>query len=429
LTRPVTAVTSEVICAGDLGLQRGAPAVGQPVEDVEGAGGVGLRVGGGLGRGHQDDDRAVEPPAEGAGLGQRPLGVPQRPGDQPAHQVALEAQLDRVHGLLADHRERRDHRGPLEQGAGADEQRPGPVDGDQPAVPLVAGHDRRDRVLPHPAGQLVVPGHEQDAVGRGQVGVGEHVGRGDDGLVGAQAREPAGRRHHRHLVLGLGVQQPQPVADLGDVLGRAGAGDDLAVRSQAQHGGALEGVGELLGDLGQPTAAERDVDELVMHAAGEHQRLALLADDGAEHLGDDLAHPHRRGQGEHRQRPAVGLGQHVGRHRRRPLGLAVGQRRGAHGVQPLHQGAAVGGVGRRQARPQDDEDVGTGHGQGVGGVVDHHVADDAVEAAVPGDDLRPREAGQSQRLGQAQAHALLPTGPLAAALGHRRLRCRQVTPG
>ena len=70
---------------------------------------------------------------------------------------------------------------------------PVPVHRDQPAVPLVAGHDRRDGVLPHPAGQLVVAGDEQDAVGRREVGVGEDVGRGDDGLVGADAGQPAGR--------------------------------------------------------------------------------------------------------------------------------------------------------------------------------------------------------------------------------------------
>ena len=98
---------------------------------------------------------------------------------------------------------------------------PVPVHRDQPAVPLVAGHDRGDGVLPHPAGQLVVPGDEQDAVGRREVGVGEHVGRGDDGLVGADAGEPAGRRQLGQGVVGGGVEQPEPVADLGDVV-RAG---------------------------------------------------------------------------------------------------------------------------------------------------------------------------------------------------------------
>ena len=94
----------------------------------------------------------------------------------------------------------------------------GPVHGDQPAVPLVAGHDRGDGVLPHPAGQLVVAGHQQDAVGRGQVGVGQHVGRRDHGLVGADAGQPAGRGELGQRVVGGGVEQPQPVADLGDVV-------------------------------------------------------------------------------------------------------------------------------------------------------------------------------------------------------------------
>ena len=179
--------------AGHLRLERRPPAVGQPVEHVEGLGGVGLRVGDGLGGGDQDGDRAVEPPAEGAGVGQRPLGVADRAADQPAHQVPLEAQLDRVHRLQPDDRQGGDDRRPLEHATGAQHHRAVPVHRHQPAVPLFAGHDRRDGVLPHPAGQLVVAGHQQDAVGRGQVGVGQDVGRGDDGLVGADAGQPARR--------------------------------------------------------------------------------------------------------------------------------------------------------------------------------------------------------------------------------------------
>ena len=211
--------------------------------------GSACRVGDGLGGGDQDGDRAVEPPAEGPGVGQRPLGVPDRAADEPAHQVALEPQLHRVHGLQPDDRERGDDRGPLEHTTGAEHHRAVAVHRHQPAVPLVAGHDRGDGVLPHPAGQLVVAGHQQDAVGRREVGVGEHVGRGDDGLVGADAGEPAGRRELGERVVGGGVEQPEPVADLGDVVGRAGAGDDLAVGAQPEDGGALEHHGQPLGHL------------------------------------------------------------------------------------------------------------------------------------------------------------------------------------
>ena len=130
----------------------------------------------------------------------------------------LEPQLDRVHRLQADHRQRRDDRGALQHTTGAEHHRAGAVHRDQPAVPLLAGHDRRDGVLAHAAGQLVVAGHQQDAVGRGQVGVGQHVGRRDHGLVGADAGHPPGRGELGERVVGRGVEQPQPVADLLDLV-------------------------------------------------------------------------------------------------------------------------------------------------------------------------------------------------------------------
>ena len=68
-------------------------------------------------------------------------------------------------------------------------------------------------------------------------------------LVGAHAGEPPRRRELGQGVVGGGVEQPQPVADLGDVVPGAGAGDDLAVGPQAQHRGAVEHHGQPLGDL------------------------------------------------------------------------------------------------------------------------------------------------------------------------------------
>ena len=105
-----------------------------------------------------------------------------------------------------------------------------------------------------------------------------------------------------------------------DVVHRAGAGHDLAVGAQAEDGGALEHHGEPLGHLGQPAAGERDLHELVVHAGGQRQRLALLGDDGAEDLGHDLVQPDAGRQREHRQPAPVRLGEHLTGHRRGPLG-------------------------------------------------------------------------------------------------------------
>jgi hypothetical protein len=89
-----------------------------------------------------------------------------RSADEPPDQIPLEAQLDGVDRLQPDDREGGDDRCTLEDPTGAQHHRAGPVHGDEPAVPLVTGHDRRDGVLAHTAGQLVVTGDEQDAVGR-----------------------------------------------------------------------------------------------------------------------------------------------------------------------------------------------------------------------------------------------------------------------
>ena len=80
--------------ARDLRLQRGTPAIGQAVQHVEGLGGVRGRVGDGLRGRHQHRHRSVQAPAERPGVGQGPLGVPDRAADQSPHQITLEAQLD-----------------------------------------------------------------------------------------------------------------------------------------------------------------------------------------------------------------------------------------------------------------------------------------------------------------------------------------------
>ena len=284
------------------------------------------------------------------------------------------------------------------------------VHGHQPAVPLVARHDRRDGVLAHPAGQFVVAGHQQDAVGRGQVGVGEDVGGGDDRLVGADAVQPARGRELGQRVVGRGVEQPEPVADLGHVVDRAGAGHDLAVGAQAQDGGAVEHHGQPLGDLGQPAAGERHLHELVVHAGGQRERLPLLGDDGAEDLRHDLVHPDAGRQRQDRQTAPVRLGEDLAGHGRGTLGAAEGEGRGTHRVQPLDEGAAVGRVGRREPGAEDDEDVGTGGGERVRGVVDHHVPDDPAETGGAGGDRRAGQPGQLEGLLDGQTHALLPAG-------------------
>jgi hypothetical protein len=341
--------------------------------------------------------------------------VPHRAPDQPPHQVALEPQLDRVHRLVPDLRERGDDRRLLQHHPGAQQQRAVPVDRDQPAVPLLAGHDRGDGVLPDAAGELVVPGDQQDAVGRGQVGVGEHLGRGDHALVGPVAQQPAGRREVGERVVGRGVQQPQPLPDLLDVLAGPGAGGDVPVGPQAQHRGTLQERGHLPGDLGQPTAGQRDVDELVVHPVGEAERLGLLVDDRAEHLGDDLVQARGGRQRQHREPPAVGLGEHLGG---QGVGGPVGQRGVAAAVQPLDQRPALHRVGGRQRTGQHDQHVGTGAGQRVGAVVDGHVPDDPPPAGDAAADLGARHAGQGQHLVHGEAHAVLEHGPV----GLRHLR-------
>jgi hypothetical protein len=126
-----------------------------------------------------------------------------------------------------------------------------------------------------------------------------------------------------------------------------------------------------------------------------------------------------RRQGEDGQPATVGLGEHLAGHRRRPVGPAVGQRRGTHRVQPLHEGAAVGGVGGRQPGTEDDEDVGAGSGERIGGVVDHHVPDDAAQPRGAGRDRGTRESWQVEDVLDRQAHPFAPTGALVAHVGPR----------
>ena len=114
------------------------------------------------------------------------------------------------------------------------------------------------------------------------------------------------------------------------------------------------------------------------------------------------------GQRQDGQAAAVGLGEHLAGHGRRALGAAEGQRRGAHRVQPLDQRAAVGRVGRGQPGAEDDEDVGAGGGERIGGVVDDHVPDDAAEA-------RRRRRRPSCRPGRAARGPPRPSGPSAPA--------------
>src|SRR6478672_8647078 len=62
--------------------------------------------------------------------------------------------------------------------------------------------------------------------------------------------------------------------------------------ARASSAAASSSHSQPLGDLGQPAAGECDPDELVVHPGGQGQGLALLGDDGPEHLGDDLVEPH-----------------------------------------------------------------------------------------------------------------------------------------
>jgi hypothetical protein len=189
------------------------------------------------------------------------------------------------------------------------------------------------------------------------------------------------------------ARTPEPVADLGHVVARPGAGDDLAVGAETEDRGALEHHGQPLGDLGQPAAGERHLHELVVHAGGQRERLALLRDDRAEDLGDDLVHAGARGQRQDGQAAALRLGQDLAGHGRWALGPAEREGGGAHRVEALDEGAAVGRIGRRQAGAEDDEDVGAGGGERIGGVVDDHVPDDAAETGGAGGDRRAGQPG------------------------------------
>jgi hypothetical protein len=245
--------------------------------------------------------------------------------------------------------------------------------------------------------------------------------------VGPHAREPAGRGELGQRVVGGGVQQPQPVADLGDLVLRAGTGDHLAVGPQTEHRGAVQHHGQPRGHLGQAAAGERDLHELVVHAGGQRQRLALLGDDGTQHLGDDLVEADRRRQRQHRKSTALGLGEHLGRHGRRPLGAPVGQRGGAHRVQPLDQRPAVDRIGRREPGAEHHEDVDPRGGQRIGRVVDHHVPDRAPQAPGAGDHRRSGQPGEVQHVLDGESHALLPAPPLGPGrVGARRFLDRPV---
>ena len=127
---------------------------------------------------------------------------------------------------------------------------------------------------------------------------------------------------------------------------------------------------------------------------------------------DTISSSRTRGrQREDRQPAAVGLGEHLAGHGRGALGAAVGERGGAHRVQPLDQGPAVGGVGRWEPGAEDDEDVGAGGGERVGGVVDDHVPDDPAEAGGAGGDGRARaDPGSCEGLLDGETHPFLPAG-------------------
>ena len=111
-----------------------------------------------------------------------------------------------------------------------------------------------------------------------------------------------------------------------------------------------------------------------------------------------------------------------------PSRPAEGQGGGAHRVQPLHQGPAVGRVGRGQPCAEDDEDVGAGGGERIRRVVDHHVTDHPAES---GRTRRHRGAGQTGQLEgllDGQAHAFLPARPVVPRGLRGRLGDSPITP-
>jgi hypothetical protein len=122
-------------------------------------------------------------------------------------------------------------------------------------------------------------------------------------------------------------------------------------------------------------------------------------------------------QSEDGEPPPVGLGQHLSGHGRGAVCAAVGQRGGAHRVQPLHQRPAVRGVRGRQPGAEDDEHVGAGAGERIGGIVDHHVPHDPAEAGRTGRDSGTGESRQVEDVLDGQAHPLAPAEPLLARLG------------
>ena len=72
-------------------------------------------------------------------------------------------------------------------------------------------------------------------------------------------------------------------------------------------------------------------------------------------------------------------------------------------------------VGRRQPGAEDDEDVGPGAGQRVGGVVDDHVPDDPTEP-------RPQPAtsvpsGEREQLGSSTVSPMRPASAVRSAAG------------
>jgi hypothetical protein len=115
----------------------------------------------------------------------------------------------------------------------------------------------------------------------------------------------------------------------------------------------------------RPAAAERDVDELVVHAV-ESANASLCFSTTRRALGDDLAHPHRAGSastGSARRSASVSTSP-ASAGAPRPGGRPAP--RCPWSPQPLDEGTAVG-ASAGGARPEDDEDVGAGERQRVGG--------------------------------------------------------------